>query len=178
MNGGDSGTFLKLNGTFSLPCAHNISIWSRASTQAQMREFGRAAGINDPGGVVRLKAKVGTKGTVLLLRQDTAWRCIDVFTSRGGVIPPPPPPKKKKKKKKEDQSCRREMRLRSFQSNCQDKSLGWIFGGLGALFTASADTGRELLLWPLDSKTKIPLSGFPQRVTSTPLFHFYCPSSV
>lgn len=38
------------------------------------------------------------------------------------------------------------MRLRSFQSNCQDKSLGWIFGGLGALFTASADTGRELLL--------------------------------
>ena len=51
---------------FSLPDAHNISTWSRASTLAQMREFGTAAGINDPGGVVRLKAKVGTKGTVLL----------------------------------------------------------------------------------------------------------------
>lgn len=64
-----------------------------------MREFGRAAGINDPGGVVRLKAKVGTKGTVLLLRQDTAWRCIDVFTSRGGVIPPPTTTQKKKEEK-------------------------------------------------------------------------------
>ena len=160
---------------FSLPDAHNISTWSRASTLAQMREFGTAAGINDPGGVVRLKAKVGTKGTVLLWRQDTAWGCIDVFTSRGAVIPPH---QKKKRKKKEDQSCRREMRLRSFQSNCQDKSLGWIFGGLGALFTASADTGHELLLWPLDNKTKIPLCGFPQRVTSTPLFHFYSPCSV
>lgn len=52
-----------------------------------MREFGRAAGINDMGGVVRLKATVVTKETGL---PRQVGRSIDVTTSvipkRGSVL--------------------------------------------------------------------------------------------
>ena len=95
----------------------------------------------------------------------------------GGVILPPLHPQQKKEeeeKEKRISPAGGKMRLRSFQSNCQDKSLGWIFGGLGALFTASADTGHELLLWPPWQQDKNPTERLSTEGYIHPaFFHFY-----